>query len=68
MGTFVRFTDPTGKTSTQSGEPKTVRRLFNYAVSIATADFLIELVVDGRVKKSHRVEYQLPPELAAILG
>jgi hypothetical protein len=59
MATVVRFTEKvSGKVHMQRADTdKATRRLYSYAVHVATADFRIELLVDGIVKKLHEVVY-----------
>ena len=55
----VRFTDLTKKTVAKLPAPdyRTAKRLYDYAVSCATADMKIELVVGRGVVKRHFVDF-----------
>jgi hypothetical protein len=62
MSTVVRFHMPDKKVHVQRAESgKATRRLYSYAVRVATEEALIELVVDGLVEKSHQVVYTPGP-------
>lgn len=52
----IRYTNVAGKIEVLKAETlKQAKRLYAYAVSVATADVLIELVDGGAVLKSHQV-------------
>lgn len=57
---YVRFTNLVdGKVHTlPADDAKQARRLYKYAVKVATASFLIELVNGGIVAASHTVDYE----------
>lgn len=53
----VRYTNVAGKIEVLKAETlKQAKRLYAYAISVATADVLIELIDSGTVLKSYRVE------------
>ena len=55
--TGVRYTSEFGKVETLSAPTYEVaRRLFRYAVSVATATVTIELMDEGCVRRTHQVE------------
>jgi hypothetical protein len=55
-GPHIRYTTPMGTVTVLRAETvKMARRLYGYAVKVATADLLIELMDGSEVLKSHQV-------------
>lgn len=66
---FVRFTDAGGRVTQQQGATeRQTRGLYRYAVEVATADYLIELVSGGEVIASHFATWSPPEHLREMLA
>lgn len=59
----IRYTDPWGKVTFLAAKSlKEARRLYRYAVKVATAPFLIELMLGDEVLDTHKVpDANVPP-------